>query len=112
MQRRDTIAIKKIIDEMKIGIQLLGDKSLSSFVDDELSKRAICMTTITIGELVKVISDETRLTNKQFPWKAVAGMRDIAAHRYQTLRMEDVFNTVKYEYPDLINQLEKILTNE
>ena len=70
------------------------------------------MAAINIGELTKVISDETRALNKDFPWKAVAGMRDITAHRYQTLRMEDVYTTVRDEYPILKRQLEWILKDE
>lgn len=32
-------------------------------------------------------------------WIGFAGMRDITARRYQTLRMEDVYMTVHDEYP-------------
>ena len=111
MQRRDYITIKKIIDEMAIGIELLGDTDENAFLEDEKLKRALGMTCINIGELVKVVSEETRDNNKNFPWKAVAGMRDITAHRYQTLRMEDVYNTVHKEYPVLIAQLKEMLGN-
>ncbi len=43
------------------------------------------------------------------PWKAIAGFRDVAAHKYQTLRMEDVFETVVADFPTLKEQIEKIL---
>ena len=69
------------------------------------------MTCINVGELVKVVTDETRKKFKDFPWKAVEGMRDITAHRYQTLRMEDVFMTVHDEYPELAKKLENMLTS-
>ncbi len=36
-------------------------------------------------------------------------MRDITAHRYQTLRMEDVYNTVHDEYPKLMHNLKEII---
>ncbi|MCR5323812.1 MAG: DUF86 domain-containing protein [Lachnospiraceae bacterium] len=109
MQHRDYIVIKKIVDEMSIGIELLGDNQLEEFMENELLKRALGMTCINVGELVKVVTDETRIKNKDFPWKAVAGMRDITAHRYQTLRMEDVYNTVHDEYPVLKKQLQMML---
>lgn len=70
------------------------------------------MTAINVGELVKVVTDELRNKYKEFPWKAVAGMRDITAHRYQTLRMEDVYMTVHEEYPVLMQQLQNILKKE
>ena len=109
MQHRDYITIVKIISEMKIGVDLLGNTTLENFLGNELLKRALGMTCVNIGELVKVVTDETRNACTDFPWKAVAGMRDITAHRYQTLRMEDVYNTVHDEYPVLINKLEKLI---
>ena len=36
-------------------------------------------------------------------------MRDIAAHKYQTLRMEDVYNTVKTDLPPLKSNIIVIL---
>ena len=39
-------------------------------------------------------------------------MRDITAHKYQTLRMEDVYNTIKSDFPALKEQIEDILQNE
>ena len=109
MQRRDEITIQKIISEMEVGIDMLGNTSLEKFLHNEMLKRALSMTSINVGELVKVVSDEVRNKYKKFPWKAVAGMRDITAHRYQTLRMEDVFFTVHDEYPVLITSLREIL---
>ncbi len=38
-------------------------------------------------------------------------MRDIAAHKYQTLRMEDVYNTVMIDLPYLRMQLRDIIDN-
>ena len=112
MQHRDKIAILKIIEEIDIGVELLGKASLEQFLENEMLKRAMGMTCINVGELVKVISDDLRYKYKTFPWKAVAGMRDITVHRYQTLRMEDVYLTIHDEYPWLKNQLQAILEQE
>ena len=112
MPHRDKITIQKVISEMSIGIELLGRTDLDSFLENELLKRALGMTAINIGELVKVVTDDTRSRYKAFPWKAVAGMRDITAHRYQTLRMEDVYLTVHDEYPLLRQQLQDILIKD
>ena len=109
MRRRDMIILQKIISEINIGLEMLGDTSLECFLADEKLKRALSMTVINIGELIKNITDETRHQYKQVPWKAVAGMRDIAAHKYQTLRMEDVYYTVRREFPELKKMLDEIL---
>lgn len=40
LPHRDEIAIKKIIREMKIGIEMLGDMKLDAFLEDEKLTRA------------------------------------------------------------------------
>ena len=112
MQHRDKIIMQKVIAEIDIGINMLGNCSMDEFLENEMLKRALGMTTINIGELIKNITSELRNANSSVPWKAIAGMRDITAHKYQTLRMEDVYNTVQIEFPSLKEALEKILTKE
>ena len=112
MQHRDKIVLQKVLSEIEIGAQLLGDASLENFLQDEMQKRAVSMTVINIGELIKNVSEEMRLSHREVPWKAVAGMRDLAAHKYQTLRMEDVYSTVKTDFPELRRMIDVILRGE
>lgn len=70
------------------------------------------MAVINIGELIKNITVETRLAYPHIPWKAIAGMRDIAAHKYQTLRMEDVYNTVTLDFESLQTNIQQLLSDE
>ena len=111
MSRRDKVVLQKVISEINIGAEMIGDTSLEQFTADEKLKRAICMTVINIGELIKNITDDTRKKYARIPWKAIAGMRDLTAHKYQTLKMEDVYDTVKTDFPDLKVELEKVLND-
>lgn len=112
MNHRDIQIIKKVINEIDIASVMMADVSLDEFLGNEMLKRAVCMTVINIGELVKNITDDTRREYKQIPWKAIAGFRDIAAHKYQTLKMEDVFQTVMVDFPELKTNLDKIMKDE
>ena len=109
MEHRDRVILQKVLSEIEIAQNMMGNCSLEQFEQNEMLKRAVSMTVINIGELVKNLSEETRLSNAQIPWKAIAGFRDIAAHKYQTLRMEDVYETVSVDFPALKEQIEKIL---
>lgn len=112
MQHRDRICLQKIIKEIDIGKEMLGTDSLDEFLQNEMLKRAISMTVINVGELIKNVSFELREAHREVPWKAAAGMRDITAHRYQTLRMEDVYETVVNDFTEIKKLLEKILDEE
>lgn len=112
MQHRDEVIIHKILAEIHVAEELLGEASLEQFLDNEMLKRAIAMTAINIGELIKNVTDDLRQEHKEVPWKAAAGMRDIAAHKYQTLRMEDVYQTATVDFSMLKGLLESILAKE
>ncbi len=109
MERRDRIILKKVLSEIDIAQEMMGGCTLEQFKGNEMLMRAVGMTVINIGELVKNLSDETRLAFPHIPWKAIAGFRDVAAHKYQTLRMEDVYETVVTDFPTLKQQIEQIL---
>ncbi len=109
MERRDRIILQKVLSEIDIAQEMMGGCTLEQFKGNEMLMRAVGMTVINIGELVKNLSDETRLAFPHIPWKAIAGFRDVAAHKYQTLRMEDVYETVVTDFPTLKQQIEQIL---
>lgn len=82
---------------------------LEKFANDERTKRATCMTLINIGELVKNLTDEFKLKYNYVPWRGISGMRDVTAHKYQTLKMGDVWVTIENDIPNLKNQIKGIL---
>jgi uncharacterized protein with HEPN domain len=108
MRRRDIITIDKIIGECRELLALKEGYTLVSFLDEERTKRAISMTLINIGELVKALTNETREQYSSVPWKLIAGLRDIAAHHYALMTMEDIWETVKSDVPVFLNNLLEI----
>ena len=109
MQHRDKVILLKIISEIDVALDMIKNISFEQFDKNEMLKRAVCMTVINIGELVKSLSEELRLSHTNIPWKSIAGFRDIAAHKYQTLHMQDVYLTVTSDFPQLKSNVNKIL---
>ena len=110
MQHRDKTILLKIVSELDVALDMITGTDFESFDSNELLKRATCMTVINIGELVKALSEDFRLEHKHIPWKSIAGFRDIAAHKYQTLHMQDVYYTVTTEFAELKSNINKILS--
>ena len=101
MNERDRQILIRLRGEVRLVSQMLDGFELQAFLADERTKRAVCMTLINIGELVKNLSDEFRMAHNHIPWRAISGLRDITAHKYQTLRMEDVWLTATRDIPQL-----------
>ena len=68
MKIRDEQIVKKILLEIDVIDDLIKDYTQELFVDDEKTKRAICMTLINIGELAKSITEELRSETAYISW--------------------------------------------
>ena len=111
MRDRDAQFLRKVVAEADVIAQLIDGFDLAAFCADERTKRAVSMTLINIGELVKGLSEEVRVSNPHVPWRGVTGLRDMAAHKYQTLRQEDIWETVTNDVPPLRMQIIELLDN-
>ena len=112
MQHKDKILLKKIISEIGKILEFLGNETLENFLTDEKNKYAVSMGAVKIGEFVKNLTLEFRSENSYVAWKKFAGFRDIVAHRYDTLDMEQVYIAVTRDFPELKSQIEKILESD
>jgi uncharacterized protein with HEPN domain len=112
MNDRDKFIFIDICDESAMIAQLIAGFTMKSFLAGERTKRAVAMSLINIGELIKLLSFETRKAYAQIPWKDIAGLRDVTAHGYKTLRMSDVWDTAKNEIPQLKKDIETILSEK
>lgn len=109
MEKRDRVILQKILAEANIITEIIEDFDCETFVEDEKTKRAVCMTLINIGEMVKLVSDDVKRNNHSIPRRSIAGLRDVTAHGYMTLRMENIWETVSVDVPMLKEQIEKII---
>ena len=99
MTSRDRQICAKLLSEIAVAGQLIDGVSVEEFIGDERTSRAVSMTLINIGELVKNLTPELKEAHTDIPWRAISGMRDITAHKYQTLRKEDVYSTCAEDRP-------------
>jgi uncharacterized protein with HEPN domain len=109
---RDEASLKAILREISSVPGMMKGYSLERFLKSEKTQKAICMTLLNIGELVKGISDDFKNLNPSVSWKEIAGLRDITAHRYHSLNMERVWTTAKMDIPELKCQITDLMGNK
>ena len=79
------------------------------FVHDDLHFDAVLRNLEVIGEAVKHISEETRITYPNVKWRKIAGFRDIVAHEYFGVNEETIWDIVKNQGPDLLEIVKTML---
>lgn len=82
------------------------------FFKTKCSNERRALTVVNGGELVKNLDDDFRVAHANVPWKDIAGFRDVAARKYQTLRMEDVYVTASDDFDALATMLGEIIEAE
>ena len=112
MQRKDRIVLQKVLGIIEETEEIFADTLIENFLKNNERKMAMTMSILRIGELVKNLSPEFRIENPQVEWKKIAGFRDVIAHKYDIVDMESVYDTIKYNFPELKTQIEKILESE
>lgn len=61
MNNRDYRILIKLVDEIDLIGEMIKGYTLDTFLDDEKTKRAVSMTLINIGELVKNLTEDVKL---------------------------------------------------
>ena len=111
MNDRDIVSLKLIIkycDEI-IGTVERFELNYNNFIDDYVTKNAINMCILQIGEVSGRLTDEFKLANTKMPWRAIIAMRNRTAHAYDEIDMEIVWEIVENNIPELKLYCENIL---
>lgn len=66
-----------------------------------------------IGELThKSLTEKTKKEISSIPWEQLYGMRNRIVHGYEGVKMKIVWDTIKYDLPDLKEEIEKYLCGQ
>ncbi len=81
---------------------------------DELYERqetydATLMNFMVIAEACKRISDKLKSKNSHIDWKGISGFRNFLAHDYFGVDVKEVWSAVKYNLPELKEQMNNLL---
>ncbi|MCG2794630.1 MAG: DUF86 domain-containing protein [Actinomycetia bacterium] len=82
------------------------------FKSSELHQDAVVRKLELIGEAAKRISEETKGSSPEIPWRQIAGMRDRLIHEYFRIDLQEVWDTVQNGIPDLIARVEPLVPPE
>jgi len=107
VSRRDAIVCKKILREISDIESFIAGMAEESFYADVKTQKAVVMSLINIGELTKSLSEDYIMRTSKIPWRKVQALRNIAAHKYEAIYMQIVWDTVKISIAELRMVLSK-----
>lgn len=110
MEQRDRVIIQKIVGYCnRIMMYLSGDCDYETFCENLMLQDACCMCIVQIGELAGLLSEETKVSYKDIPWRIIKDTRNFYVHAYGSIDLKAVWNTLTGDIPPLKDLCEKIL---
>jgi uncharacterized protein with HEPN domain len=101
--------IQDILDAIAEMDNFVEGMSLSDFLADVKTQRAVELNFIIIGEAAAQISDEIQENNPEVPWHLMRGMRNRLVHIYFSVDPKLLWDTVKNDLPTLRQTLINLL---
>ena len=112
MTDRDKIILQKIVDYASDALEYVAGSEFDSFMTDKKTVSACAFVIGQIGELASNVSEETRKTYCDVPWRSICGMRNQIVHDYDHVDMTVLWGTITKSLPELIQQLDNVLAQE
>jgi len=109
MNERDENRLEWIKDEAEFVLRITYEHSLERFLNDDLVQHGVTMALINIGESAKSLSKKLKREHQGIEWQDLTNLRNIAAHNYDGLRMDDIWEIVTKDVPELLEQVKNIL---
>lgn len=112
MLENNKIILKKIISEIDIGMNFLDNVNLEDFLKTEKLNYATAMVFVNISEFTRRLDHDFKKNNLQIDWREMSDFGEKIIQNYYLIAMDDIYFTVKRDFPELKAQIEKILEAE
>lgn len=106
---RDTASLLDIAQACRLIEEFVAASSYRGFLSDRKTQSAVQHQLLILGEAVKRLSADFRHRHPEVPWSLIAGMRDHIIHAYDSVDLEEVWNTATSDIPELLAQIEPLL---
>lgn len=100
MSSRDAVYLDHIAERIR-RIEECAQEGRDVFESSHILQDAIIRNFEVIGEAVKQLSPEMREKYPDVPWRRVAGFRDVLIHDYMGVDLDEVWNVIEKDLPDL-----------
>jgi uncharacterized protein with HEPN domain len=108
----DTAYLLDILNEARAIGKFTRGMSYAEFLKDERTRKAVERSFEIIGEASNQLSAEFRRAHPEFPWRWMTDTRNVIIHEYRRINYAVLWETILYDFPELIRNLEPLVPPE
>ena len=105
----DAIRIRHMLDAAREAIGFASGRTSEELTHDRMLLLSLVKCVEILGEAASRVTDATRESLPEIPWRDIISMRNRLIHGYFDIDTTIVWKTVTMELPPLEHALEKVL---
>ena len=105
--KNDQYYVTKIKTDIAFIISHMKEVDLQELSNNEVLLDSMLFRMIQISENAKKLSAEYKEAASELPWDELTGLRNRIVHDYGNVDLNIVFETLKHDIPQLLDQLIK-----
>lgn len=97
--------IEKIRKDLEFIVDHMQNVDIEELNANEVLLDSMMFRMIQLSANAKKLTDEYRITHGEIPWGAMFGLRNRIVHDYGNVDFKVVYETLKYDIPELLELL-------
>ena len=103
--KTDSYYIEKIRKDLGFIVDHMQNVDIEELNANEVLLDSMMFRMIQLSANAKKLTDEYKLTHGEIPWGAMFGLRNRIVHDYGNVDLKVVYETLKYDIPELLDLL-------
>ena len=101
--------VKKIVTDLAFIVKHPSSLSQNDLSKNEILLDSVMFRLIQISENSDKLTEDFKAYHSNIPWRAIKGLRNRIVHEYGNVDLSVVYDTVKNDIPQLLNDLTAIV---
>lgn len=104
--------LEDILTSMLRISEYIASLTIDEFKQNQMVVDAVVRNFEIIGEASKNLPEDIKVKYPEIPWSKMYGLRNLISHQYFGIDFEMIWEIVKSNLPDNINELRKVVAIE
>ena len=85
--------------------------TFEAFAANDEKRAAVERQVFVIGEAAARLPDEWKQRRPEIPWRKIVGLRNLLAHGYWTIDVEELWDIARNKVPEFVAELRPLLVD-
>jgi len=108
----DDATLLDILNAARLAIEFIKGMDKTAFLVDLKTQSAVIHQCLILGEAVKRLTPPFCNSHPELLWRMMARMRDMLIHHYDSVDLEQLWNTLQNDIPRVISTIEPLLPKQ